>query len=274
MVPYAPQYLIEDPWVIEGQEAHDDRQSRCHCHGRPSPWRIYRGEFFLYSPNRESLALVEFAREMIREAFGGRDPETAQFDIPVEAFATLLADLKPRFIHHPESKRLIRDLLLALGCDSSETYFDVPRLRTSTSDDYLTTGIAYAFHPHRDTWYSAPFCQINWWLPVYPITSDNAMAFHPNYWQRSVLNSSERYDYAEWNRTSRKDAAKHIGTDTREQPKPLEPLELQPDLRLLPPPGGTICSRPPSCIRRCRTRAGERGSASISEPSTCRTSGR
>jgi len=201
---------------------------------------IYRGEFFLYSPNRESLALVEFAREMIREAFDGRDPETAQFDIPVEAFAALLADLKPRFIHHRESKRLIRDLLLALGCDSMETFFDVPRLRTSTSDDYLTTGIAYAFHPHRDTWYSAPFCQINWWLPVYPITSDNAMAFHPNYWQRSVLNSSERYDYAEWNRTSRKDAAKHIGTDTREQPKPLEPLELQPDLRLLPPPGGTI----------------------------------
>jgi hypothetical protein len=40
--------------------------------------------------------------------------------------------------------------------------FDMPRLRSSTSDNYLTTGIAYEWHPHRDTWYSAPQCQINW----------------------------------------------------------------------------------------------------------------
>src|SRR3954447_22530542 len=28
-------------------------------------------------------------------------------------------------------------------------------MRTSVSDDYLTAGISYAFHPDRDTWYSA-----------------------------------------------------------------------------------------------------------------------
>ena len=67
------------------------------------------------------------------------------------------------------------------GCDPERTYFDVPRLRTSTSNDYLTTGIAFAFHPHRDTWYSAPFSQINWWIPIYPVVADNVMAFHPQY---------------------------------------------------------------------------------------------
>jgi hypothetical protein len=29
-------------------------------------------------------------------------------------------------------------------------------MRSATAHEYLTTGIAYAFHPHRDTWYSAP----------------------------------------------------------------------------------------------------------------------
>ena len=62
------------------------------------------------------------------------------------------------------------------------TYFDGPRMRTATSDGYLTSGIAYAFHPHRDTWYSAPFCQINWWIPIYDIEPVNALAFHPRYW--------------------------------------------------------------------------------------------
>ena len=69
-------------------------------------------------------------------------------------------------------------MLRDFGCDPEKTYFDVPRLRTATRGGYLTTGIAYAFHPHRDTWYSAPFNQINWWMPVYDIEPNNAMAFH------------------------------------------------------------------------------------------------
>jgi hypothetical protein len=202
--------------------------------------RLYAGELFLYSPSRESLALVELARAMIEEAFAPHDPKLAQFAMPVAEYAQLLGELKPRFIHHPECKRLVPALLARHGCDPERTYFDVPRLRSSTSDDYLTTGIAYAFHPHRDTWYSAPFSQINWWLPVYPLEPENCMAFHPRYWSRGLRNSSAIYNYQEWNRVSRFNAAQQIGVDTRPQPQALEPVEMEPDIRLLPPPGGVI----------------------------------
>ena len=56
----------------------------------------------------ESLALVEHARSLIAEAFGSKDPQTAQFDTPVEEFAAVLAELKPKFIHHPASKERIQ----------------------------------------------------------------------------------------------------------------------------------------------------------------------
>ena len=85
------------------------------------------------------------------------------------------------------------------GCDLDQTYFDVPRLRTSTSDGYLTSGIAYAWHPHRDTWYSAPMSQLNFWMPVYAIEAGNAMAFHQDYFATAVPNSSGTYNYYEWN---------------------------------------------------------------------------
>ncbi len=159
---------------------------------------------------------------------------------PVTRFAAVLAELKPRFIHHPRSKDLVGQLLVELGCDPSATYFDVPRLRTSTSDGYLDTGISYAFHPHRDTWYSAPQCQINWWLPVYDVTSENIMAFHPHYWDHGVRNSSCYYNYAEWNRTSRLTAAQHIGTDTRKQPTAEEAMDLANQVRIVPPVGGML----------------------------------
>lgn len=202
--------------------------------------RVYSGEILVHRPSATSVELCGFARALLDEAFAPLEPRMAQHSLSVPQYVSVLADLKPRFIHHPESKRLIRQLLGELGCDPDETYFDVPRLRSSTSDGYLTTGIAYAFHPHRDTWYSAPMCQINWWMPVYEIEANNAMAFHPRYWSTGLPNSSATYDYQRWNATNRFNAAQHVGTDSREQPKALIPVEAEPDLRVLPPVGGLL----------------------------------
>ena len=201
---------------------------------------LYQGQLLVYSPTPNSLALANFARKMAEEAFHPHDPETAQYHFPVEKYAAILSELKPKFIHAPESKKCIQGMLRELGCDPEKIYFDVPRMRSSTSDDYLKVGIAYAFHPHRDTWYSAPMCQINWWMPIYRIVPENAMAFHPRYWSEGVRNGSSAYNYQEWNRTSRQNAAQFIKEDTRKQPKPEEPMELHPQIRVIAPPGGIL----------------------------------
>jgi hypothetical protein len=202
--------------------------------------QLFDGQLHVYSATPGSRALVEHAKRLIRDAFGNLDPELAQYHMPAEQYAAILADLKPKFIHHPESKRHIQQLLADLSCDPNQTYFDVPRMRTATSDDYLTTGIAYAFHPHRDTWYSAPLCQLNWWMPIFEIESGRSMAFHPRYWSHSVRNGSRGYNYGEWTMTSRFQAAQHVKTDTRVQPKPEEPMELDPQIRVITPPGGVL----------------------------------
>ncbi len=202
--------------------------------------QLYDGDLFLQSPCKASEELCALARDMLEEAFAPHHPETAQYHMAVEDYAALLSELKPKFIHHPECKRLLPAILESLGCDPEKTYFDVPRLRTSTSDDYLTSGIAYAFHPHRDTWYSAPQCQLNWWMPVYEINAENGMAIYPRYFDEAVKNSSHTYNYYRWNRESRAQAATQIGKDTREQPKPQEPMDLSQDLRLVPPVAGMI----------------------------------
>lgn len=201
---------------------------------------LYGGELFVFSPTPSSLELVRFGRELVCAAFAPMDPETAQFRLPVEKYVEVLTRLKPQFIHHPKCKELLPGILRELGCDPVKTYFDVPRMRTATSNEYLTAGIAYAFHPHRDTWYSAPMFQINWWIPMYDIEPRNAMAFHLRYWARAVRNGSAEYNYAEWNRESRKNAAQHIRVDTRKQPRPEEPVKVDPQVRLICPAGGII----------------------------------
>jgi hypothetical protein len=202
--------------------------------------QLYRGQLMVFSPNKSSLALCQVAHELAQEAFTPHDPREAQYHLPVEKYVETLATLKPRFIHHSRCKELIRDLFQEMGCDLIRTYFDVPRLRTMTHGDYLTAGLAYAFHPHRDTWFSAPPCQLNWWIPVYGIQPENTMAFHPRYWSQPVRNSSRDYNYYNWNREGRREAAKQIKTDTRKQPQAEESIELEPQLRIVCEPGSIL----------------------------------
>jgi hypothetical protein len=201
---------------------------------------LYNGQLFTFSARPSSKAFTDFAASMIEEAFPGLDPVTAQYEMSVEKFVEIFGPLKPKFIHHPESKRLIKAMLEDFGCDPETTYLDVPRLRAVTSDGYLTSGVGYAHHPHRDTWYSAPMCQINWWLPIYEISSESSMAFHPRYWSEPVKNGSKDFNYYEWNSTGRASAAQHIKSDTRKQPKPEQPMELDPQFRLITGPGGIV----------------------------------
>jgi hypothetical protein len=199
---------------------------------------LYQGSLFVHAPSPSALKLCELAQELIDEAFGPRDPLKIHESMPAEKCAAILSVLKPKFIHHPRSKECIQGMLAEAGFDLEKTYFDVPRMRTAFPGDYLKAGIAYAFHPHRDTWYSAPFCQINWWMPIYEISADNCMAIHPHYWNKPVRNGSSQYNYHKWNLESRQNAAQHIKTDTRVQPRPEEPMELDPQVRLVCDVGG------------------------------------
>jgi len=227
--------------------------------------RLHAGQVFVFSPRPSTIALCEFAREMIETAFAPLDPRDAQASLPVEKFVAILADLKPRFTNHPEAKHLIQGILSEYGCDLSNTYFDVPKMRSMTHGEYLKSGIAYALHPHRDTWYASPPCQQNWWLPIYEIRSENSMAFFPRYWSQGVRNSSGSYDHYDWNREGRKNAAQYIKADTRRQPRPQEPMELDTQLRLVCRAGGLILFSGAQMHATVPNTSGPRASASTSE---------
>ncbi len=201
---------------------------------------VYDGQIIVHAHSPATERFVRHARDAIAAAFAGFDPLTAQHRLEVEEFVDRFAPLKSSFIHDPESRVCIRALLQEKGFDSDDTYIDVPRLRVATSHGYLTSGVAYAHHPHRDTWYSAPMMQINWWLPVFEFAASAGMAFHPRYWSRPVQNGSSDFDYYRWNAQGRAEARKHVRSDTRVQPKSLEELELEQELRLVLQPGDVM----------------------------------
>ena len=200
---------------------------------------LYQGAIYVYSPSKAGLEFSQFAADFCEERMG-MDPPNAQHRLEVGEYVEILKSLKPDFIHHAECKRLIRNLLIEKGCDQTKTYFDVPRIRTACAGDYLTSGLAYAFKPHRDTWYSTPMCQLNWWLPVFPIDPDNGMEFYLDYFDRPVRNSSYEFNYQDWNQTGRKQAHNQGKTDKRVQSEALDEIDTCDAVRLVCEPGGLI----------------------------------
>ncbi|PYV49849.1 MAG: hypothetical protein DMG92_09655 [Acidobacteria bacterium] len=193
--------------------------------------RIFEGDIFLSSALSSVTSLCDFAKSMIEEAFFPADPQEAQFHLAVEEFINIIGPLKSRFTNHGRTKELVRNVISEFGGDLDRTYFDVPRLRVVTHGGYLTAGVGYAYRPHRDIWYASPTSQVNWWTPVYRLEAERALSLYPNYWGRRVQNSSREFDYDEWCRIGRQQAASQIESDTRRHPLAEEEISTDGELR-------------------------------------------
>jgi hypothetical protein len=203
--------------------------------------RLFQGDVIIYTRVPEILAYVEFTRALITETFAPHEPTAVHESRSPEELADILVAFKPKFIHHPESIQHVKHITTALGADPEMTYADVPKLRTAFPQGGLSTGIAYAFQVHRDTWYSAPKHQINWWMPVWPVEPDNIMEFYPHGFGNVVENNSGEYNYYQANMWRSNIKEFSGGKDTRVHPAPSKPLGAdEPRLTVVPPVGGIM----------------------------------
>ena len=90
------------------------------------------------------------------------------------------------------------------------------------------------------------------------------MAFHPEYFDKPIKNGSSSFNYYEWNAVGRKDAGRMIKTDTRKQPKPEEPLKLDPQVRMILPAGSVVLFAAAHLHSTVPNTAAPRGTASTS----------
>lgn len=66
------------------------------------------------------------------------------------------------------------------------------------------------------------------------------MSIFPGYWDKAVQNSSEDFDYQEWCETGRKLAVQQVAVDARKHPLPLQPINLESEIRFAGGPGDLL----------------------------------
>ena len=199
---------------------------------------LYDGHLLVMTRLPSVAQFVEHTRTELTDLFAPHDPLHAHEHLDPVEMATVLGAWKPRFIHDERSKKLVRNIIEEAGFNAEETHFDVPKPRTAFPVGHLTTGVAFAFPWHRDVWYSAPSQQLNWWLPVFPVREDNAMAFDLDRFNRPVPNNSGDFDYYR-NNVGRLTTAASVKQEAQVRPGA---FEHQPpnELVVLPAPGQVL----------------------------------
>lgn len=211
------------PIYVNRATSDDDRRNR-----------IFDGGIFLYSAPKASTSLVEWARELATDAFPrGIDILRAHEVMEVSKFVDYAGPLKSRFTNDKRTKELCQQLIMDMGCDPELTYFDLPRLRVAPPGEYLTTGVSYAYKPHRDTWYAHPRQLVNYWVPIFDGEPSHVMSMFIDYFRIPVDNMSAKWDYDEWVAKSRFAAAQNIGAENRLHPVPTGQLGDTTDVRIV-----------------------------------------
>jgi len=193
---------------------------------------LYDGNLVILTKLSAVSEFVQHAREQLTELFRPHDPEFAHEYFDPATMARMLGSWKPAFIHSDRSKKLVCQIIEQAGFAPEHTHYDVPKPRTSFPVGHLTTGVAFAFPWHRDTWYSAPAQQINWWLPVYSARPDNSMSFDLQNFGQAVPNTSGGFDYYE-NNARRFDTAKSVGKEAQARPGA---IDHTPGVEVIPVP--------------------------------------
>ncbi len=202
---------------------------------------IYSGALILYSKLATNADFCDYAKKCVLNEFGDDiDPRLIHVRLPIDEFVKKVAALKAEFTNSIQSKAHIRDFLIEIGQDPKDYFLDVPRIRVVPDYDYLHAGVSYAYLPHRDTWYGAADCQINTWMPIFPISADQTMMLNPYYFDRPVKNTSGDWDLKNWVMNERPAAKQHIAAENRPHPLSLEQIRQETELRVAGESGDMI----------------------------------
>lgn len=199
---------------------------------------LFSGDVFVYGPRSSTRDFCTAAHRVVEQMLG-LDPTWAQcrmseteFTIMFRAAARRVKQVLPEF-----ASKVVTDL----GCDPDTTYMRPASLAVTTGSGFMTHGLGMPHHPHRDTWYAASPCELNWWIPLYDLDASSSFAFHPLYFDLPVQNSSSGFNYEDWAVSRRLGGGLGL-VETLTQPRPLDPIDLTPEIRIGCPAGGVILS--------------------------------
>lgn len=180
--------------------------------------RLYAGDLLEFHGFVAFESLIQATRALLEDFFHPHAPEEIHRHLNPDRLAERIGQAR-RAYQTPEFVRRWHEFFGALGMGTKSHGADRLILRFQPPDR-STTGTSWSLNtartpPHRDTWGTGLYAQINWWAPVYTLDLHRTFELYPQLWSVPVPNTSSAFDL---------DAA----IERRKAGVPLKPADLLP----------------------------------------------
>ena len=191
--------------------------------------RIFEGAIFVI---RDDIVadIVSRVRAIAETAFGTPDPQNAESRMDADAFKAAVKTARQSVDTDGQVNALWHGLLAALGIDLQDMFGDRLRLRIVPSNA-SHCGLRHQPLPaHRDSWGSGFEAQVNWWMPLYPLSPDRTMVLWPDAFSTPVANSSGNWSLEAFKAAQANGEAYPLLPAVDAEPAPLgaAPVVVQP----------------------------------------------
>lgn len=155
---------------------------------------IYDGALLQRPAGPAALALTDLVRAQVRAAFPDVDPRRAHRALPVPEVLARVGTIRTE-LRDARFAAAARALLAETGFDPADNALDHVRLRAILPGGHHNPAARPAYAVHRDTWYGSPRAQINWWIPLFDVSTAESIFFYPDLFGQPVDNDSAGFDY-------------------------------------------------------------------------------
>lgn len=188
---------------------------------------LFDGRLLVFESLPPVRGLVARGRTILENVFATSDPRTAETRVSAPAFRRLALQARKVIGQDEVVARHWRDALAAIGYPPEETWLDRIRLRAVPSRGDIDHPRLQTLPPHRDTWGSGIAAQVNWWLPLYPLSDTRTMLLWPAAFRRAVANDSGNWCFDSF----RRDGTAHyplLPVARESPPGPTVPVSIAP----------------------------------------------
>lgn len=203
---------------------------------------LFHGRLVIVRGHPAVSALAAHLRAVLTREFGGDDPVAAQQSLDADAYYAGVRASDAALAGDAEIPARVASLANGLGLPAPLDYFG-PYVRHNLPSEAAHAAVGYfgdtpvqavsrndtLINAHRDTWFGAPFHQLNLWAPLYDYAAGAGMAIVQDCFARPLRNNTAGYDV--W----RAKVGLAVG------PMALDPVDCSARYDVNLPPGDLIC---------------------------------
>lgn len=163
--------------------------------------QLYAGRTIVFRQLPAALKLCTYFKSRVLHHFANNDNNGTPLDPATvvemcKAFEAAESDAISLW------KAIINEAEVHLNSSTADVLWDRIRLRVQQSGDtmddvadakYRSGRFSSTLELHRDTWASNVQQQLNWWIPLTPITAGRTLALYPSFFDVHVANTSKTW---------------------------------------------------------------------------------